>query len=398
MIVLPVGSGKGGVGKSLLATNLSIALAEAGHRVVLADLDLGASNAHTMLGIRAVSRGIGTFLSVPRTKFEEIVLRTDYDGLSFVPGDAEVPGAALLKAAQKNRLVRCLRALPADYLVLDLGPGTGANPLDFFLLSASGIVITSPGLTSILNAYLFLKNTVFRLMYSVVERESRAWLLLEELRRDPGGLQRGNVPRIMDRIGAVDAPSSTRLSAALTRLRPRLVLNMLEDPAEAEKADKLRRSVREYLGIELEHLGVIFRDELQGIALGSRIPIVRYKPGSVLSRAIYRIAEKIQRDGSHDEGPPFWSLGADRDAAEAPGSARPPGSARSAEPGAGEEAEADFRVLRQDLEDLLSSGTLTMADMVEAVRSQQVELDELRRENAILKARMRRDLPDPSGP
>ena len=64
MVILPIGSGKGGVGKSLLATNLSIALAEAGRKVVLVDLDLGASNAHTMLGIRSVSRGIGTFLSV----------------------------------------------------------------------------------------------------------------------------------------------------------------------------------------------------------------------------------------------------------------------------------------------------------------------------------------------
>ena len=92
MVILPVGSGKGGVGKSLLATNLSIALAEAGRKVVLVDLDLGASNAHTMLGIRSVSRGIGTFLSVPRTDFDEIILPTEYDGLSFVPGDAEMPG------------------------------------------------------------------------------------------------------------------------------------------------------------------------------------------------------------------------------------------------------------------------------------------------------------------
>ena len=37
----------------------------------------------------------------------------------------------------------------------------------------------------------------------------------------------------------------------------------------------------------------IFRDELQSVALGSRIPIVRYKPGCVLSRGMYRIAEKL---------------------------------------------------------------------------------------------------------
>ena len=128
MTILPIGSGKGGVGKSLLATNLSIALAEAGRTVVLVDLDLGASNAHTMLGIRSVSRGIGTFLSVPRTSFDEIVLPTEYDGLSFVAGDAEMPGTAILKPAQKKRLVRCLESLACDFMVLDLGPARGPTP------------------------------------------------------------------------------------------------------------------------------------------------------------------------------------------------------------------------------------------------------------------------------
>ena len=134
MTILPIGSGKGGVGKSLLATNLSIALAEAGRTVVLVDLDLGASNAHTMLGIRSVSRGIGTFLSVPRTSFEEIVLPTEYDGLSFIAGDAEMPGTAILKPAQKKRLVRRLESLPCDFMVLDLGPGAGATRWTFFCL------------------------------------------------------------------------------------------------------------------------------------------------------------------------------------------------------------------------------------------------------------------------
>ena len=379
MTILPIGSGKGGVGKSLLATNLSIALAEAGRTVVLVDLDLGASNAHTMLGIRTVSRGIGTFLSLPRMKFEELVLATEYDGLSFIPGDADIPGVANLKPAQRRRLIRSLEALDADYLVLYLGPGAGANALDFFLLSTSGIVVTTPALTAILNAYLFLKNVVFRLMYATVEKGSGAFGVLEEMRKDPGGLQKGYVPRIMEKIGAEDPVSHARLAAVLDRLRPRLVLNMLDDPADAEKMEKLRRSVREYLGIDLAHLGVIYRDELQAVALGSRIPIVRYKPGSVLSRAVYRIADKIV------SAPPVEAAGAPWPAS--------PESAASDDAGfqaAESEAASDFQAMRRDLEDLLHSGALTTGDLVEAVRTQQLELETLRRENAILRARLLR--------
>jgi flagellar biosynthesis protein FlhG len=379
MVILPIGSGKGGVGKSLLATNLAVALAETGRKVVLADLDLGASNAHTMLGIRTVSRGIGTFLSLPRMKFEDIVLPTEYDGLSFIPGDADIPGIANLKAAQKRRLTRCLEALQADYLVLDLGPGAGANTLDFFLLSACGIVVTTPALTAILNAYLFLKNVVFRLMYATVDKGSGALGVLEEMRRDPGGLQKAYVPRIMEKIGAVDTVSHAKLSAVLDRLKPRLVLNMLEDPADADKMEKLRRSAREYLGIELAHLGVIYRDELQGVALGSRIPIVRYKPGSVLSRAVYRISDKIVSAPPVETANEGWPA--------------PPETAESDDAGfqaAESEAESDFQAMRRDLEDLLHSGALTTGDLVEAVRTQQLELATLRRENALLRARLLR--------
>lgn len=379
MVILPIGSGKGGVGKSLLATNLAVALAETGRKVVLADLDLGASNAHTMLGIRTVSRGIGTFLSLPRMKFEEIVQPTEYDGLSFIPGDADIPGIANLKAAQKRRLTRCLEALQADYLVLDLGPGAGTNALDFFLLSTSGIVVTTPALTAILNAYLFLKNVVFRLMYATVEKGSGALGVLEEMRRDPGGLQKAYVPRIMEKVRAEDPVSHARLSVVLDRLKPRLVLNMLEDPADADKMEKLRRSAREYLGIELAHLGVIYRDELQGVALGSRIPIVRYKPGSVLSRAVYRISDKIVSTPPVEAANERWPA--------------PPEAAESDDAGfqaAESEAESDFQAMRRDLEDLLHSGALTTGDLVEAVRTQQLELATLRRENAILRARLLR--------
>jgi len=390
VLIVPIGSGKGGVGKSLLAANLSIALAEAGRKVVLVDLDLGASNAHTMLGLRGVSRGIGTFLSAPRASFDDIVLPTEYEGLSFVPGDAEMPGTASLTPAQKRRLVRCLEALPFDIMVLDLGPGAGSNPLDFFLLAAGGIVVTTPVLTSLLNAYLFLKNVVFRALYATAPAHSRAFSILEGLRKDrEAGLQRVSVPKILSEIQREDPESHALMARSLARLQPRLVLNMVEDPAEVEKAEKLRASVRDFLGIECGHLGVIFRDELQSVALGSRLPILRYKPGSVLSRALYRIADKILASPLDPPRPP-WLPRVEASASPVPEPDAEPGASSAPLPasGAAAEAEEDFQALRHDLEDLLASGTLTMADLVESVRTQQIELSSLRRENALLKARL----------
>jgi len=368
--IVPIASGKGGVGKSMVAANLAIALAQAGRRVALADLDLGASNLHLILGVSAPKRGIGTFLVGQGVDFESVILETDYPNLRFVPGDAEVPGLANIKPSQKNQLVKRLLSIEADYLVLDLGAGTGSNILDFFLMSTHGIVVTSPTLTATLNAYLFLKNAVFRLLYGAFGQKSRAYERLEELRKDGASLQKAYVPDILEDVRRLDPERWATAVDRMKRFRPRLLMNMLEDPKDADKALKIRRSCKEYLNIDIEHLGVLYRDELQDVALGSRIPIIRYKPQSVLSQGIYRTADKLIQSEDEEDIP--LSL------------AELEGGFRTAEL----EAEADFGAKVAYVEELLSSGALSPGDLVETVRSQQFEIDKLRRENQFLKFKL----------
>ena len=59
MTIIPIASGKGGVGKSVITANLAVNLAERGYKVIAADLDLGGSNLHTCLGLDNNNPGIG---------------------------------------------------------------------------------------------------------------------------------------------------------------------------------------------------------------------------------------------------------------------------------------------------------------------------------------------------
>jgi len=337
---------------------------------VLADLDLGASNLHVILGLSSVARGVGTWLSAPNADFSEIILDTDYPNLRFVPGDAEIPGLANIAASQKHRLIKKLLSMDADYLVLDLGAGTGANILDFFLTAPQGIVVTAPALTATLNAYLFLKNAVFRLMWTTFKKGTPAYAFLEGLRKDGSSLQKAYVPAILEQIGKVDPVNRAAFDAKVALFRPRLVMNMLEDPKDAEKAQKIRRSCRQYLNLDVEHLGILYRDDLQDIALGSRIPIIRYKPQSVLSQAIYRMADKLLSCEDVEE-----TTLSEEYLDE---------SYQTAEM----EAEIDFSAKVEYIEDLLHSGSLTTGDLVETVKSQQFEIGQLKKENQFLKSKL----------
>ena len=371
MRIIPVASGKGGVGKSLIAANLGVAFAQAGQRVVLADLDLGASNLHLVLGYQSPKNGIGVWLNDTKSDFTAVIADTDIRGLRFIPGDTEIPGTANLKLFQRKALVKRLMALKdeTDVLILDLGAGTHQSILDFFLLSGQGIVVTAPAVTAVLNAYVFLKNTVFRLMYTVFTKNSNARVYLEQARREGSGAQKLYIPRMLSEIQKIDQVSYDKYMTHVANFHPRIIMNLIEDPKDADVAMKIRRSCEEYLDLKIEHLGVVYRDTVQDVALSSRLPILIYKPNCILSQAIYRIADKIL---ATDEGVSML------DSSEIENSFQE----------AGMEAEIDFGTKMDYVEDLLHSGALSHGDLIETVKSQQIEIAKFRKENNLLKLKL----------
>jgi len=211
MQIIAIASGKGGVGKSLVSANLAIALGQAGKKVVLADLDLGASNFHFVIGHQAPKAGIGTYLS-GQTAFNDILTPTEYPNVTFIAGDTEIHGLTALKISQKNDLIKKLQGLDADFLVVDLGAGSHLAVLDLFLMSPQGIVVASPTVTATLTGYLFLKFVVFRLMYNTFKKNSRAYAYLEKIKQDAESLQRLYIPKLIEVISGIDSASMDLLA------------------------------------------------------------------------------------------------------------------------------------------------------------------------------------------
>jgi flagellar biosynthesis protein FlhG len=280
---------------------------------------------------------------------------------------------ANLSASQLKALVKQFLALKeeADILILDLGAGTHQSILDFFLLSGQGIIVSAPAVTSVLNAYVFLKNTVFRLMYTVFTRGTKAHSYLDQARKDGSGPQKMYIPKMLPEIMKIDRTAHDKFVARMNHLHPRLIMNLIDDPKDADVAMKIRRSCEEYLDLKIEHLGVVYRDSVQDTALSSRLPVVLYKPNSLLSQAIYRIADKVL--SSPDEGAVLEAADIENSFQEAE-----------------LEAETDFENRMDYVEDLLHSGALSQGDLVETVKSQQLEISKFRKENNFLKLKISR--------
>ena len=368
--IIPIASGKGGVGKSLLSANLAIALGQSGKKVVLVDLDLGASNLHLVIGHHPGSASLGSWFT-EKSDFKDIVSPTDYRNVSFIAGDSQIPDLTSLKHAQKVKLIRNLNNIDADYVILDLGAGTHQFILDMFLLSPQGIVVTAPAVTATLNGYLFLKNAVFRLLYTTFKRGTPGRQYLDELKKDSQTMQKLYIPQLVQQLYQIDTPNTQIFMRRMSQFRPRLVMNMIEDPKDADKVTRIKNSCNQYLGLDIEYLGVLFRDMLQDKALASQLPVIVYKPQSVLGQAIYRIGDKVLSTPMHRFDSDFT-----------------PDSFNDNFQEAEEEADADFSYKLSGIDDLVSGGNLSMGEMAEMIKTQNYELTQLKKENNLLKSKL----------
>ena len=154
--VLAVTSGKGGVGKTNLSVNLGLALAEAGRRVVLVDLDLGLANADILFDLNA-RYNLSDVISGRRSLDEVLVAAAP--GLRIVPGASGVERLANLGEGERQALVDGLDTLcaDADFVIFDTGAGISRNTTTFLAAADDVLIVTTPEPTAVVDAYAVIK-------------------------------------------------------------------------------------------------------------------------------------------------------------------------------------------------------------------------------------------------
>jgi flagellar biosynthesis protein FlhG len=175
---------------------------------------------------------------------------TGIPNLSLMAGTGAVLGAADITDEQKRVLLRKLRSLQA-VVVLDVGAGIGYNALDFFLLGAHKLIVTTPQVTAIHDAYAFLKSCVLRTLQHSAQRAIESALL------EPALLS-GESARVVDilaRLRAQKPDLADKVFALLQRFGCCLIGNQVTSAAPAGVFHSVSKMMREYLGIDVPILG-----------------------------------------------------------------------------------------------------------------------------------------------
>ncbi|VVO90176.1 Flagellum site-determining protein YlxH [Pseudomonas fluorescens] len=239
--VIAVTGGKGGVGKTTVAVNLSLALAELGRRVVLLDGNLGLANIDALLGL-APQYTLADLIE-GRCELSDVLVRGP-GGVRIVPAASGIRSMVHLSPAQHAGLIQAFSEIgdSVDVLVIDTAAGIGASVVSFVRAAQEVLLVVCDEPTSITDAYALIKL----------------------LNRDYG----------MNHF--------------------RVLANMAQSPQEGRNLfAKLTKVTERFLDVTLQYVGAVPYDEIVRKAVQNQRAIYENFPRSKSAQAFQAIALKV---------------------------------------------------------------------------------------------------------
>jgi len=292
--ILVVSGPKGGVGKTTIAANLAIALADLGKTVTVVDLDLGAANLHAVFGFRESRYTLDDFVLNKVKNLEDIVEDSGISGLKLILG-GDIPGIANLAYAKKMKLIRHLSWLETDMVIMDLGAGTSFNVVDFAMIADRGLIVTTSEVPSLLNTYSFIKSAVFRrLAVHFRHRKDFEILAILELAKDPNNNQHlKTMADFLAEAAKVDPAAAESVLPILASFRPMIAVNRARGNSDRSAGEVVRNLMHKYLDVHNQSMVTVSEDPGLRRSAALLKPIMAYDKQSPFSQDIIRIAREF---------------------------------------------------------------------------------------------------------
>ena len=246
-VVVAVGSGKGGVGKTLLAFALARKLAELDQHVMLVDMSLG---------------GFYTITSSLIDDCRVQVVKEDDDKNESIASRLQlVSGAQIFPCSDNNgwhgaKLHKKIRGLDANFVILDLGPGTTSFTTECFLNSDVGVLVTTPDPMAIQNSYDFMNACLRNAIQMKAQKDPEIKKLLTFLEKR---CRNTKLPLkdFLQQFNNGNHRVSSILNDVKRNLKTGIVLNMVQNKTDLRNAASLRTYLLDLLGFETEIWGRI---------------------------------------------------------------------------------------------------------------------------------------------
>lgn len=284
-----VGSGKGGVGKTFIASNLGITLSKLDKKVLLVDLDFGGANLHTHLGLSHNETNLSQYWNGEK-KFREVVLETGLPRLSYVQGHWNQWSPVQMDLAKSRQLVKDARELAYDFVIFDLAPGATEFQLDLFRACDEKFLVVNPEPTAVEKTYRFFEGLI-------------TWTLKEQATPDAYArlLKALNEYRSKHSAGAFTFRQYLHEAVGfqfdyfseLDQNPVRLIVNQARSQQDRDLGHSIQSVCRKFYDLPLKFLGQIDYDNAAWQSLRSRRPVLIDKPFTPLAGQFLSMSKEL---------------------------------------------------------------------------------------------------------
>lgn len=286
--------GKGGTGKSFIASLLGMQMASKGKKVILLDADYEGANLHSFLDIKKTGYTLTDFFR-QKIPLEELILTTNIPNLRLIIGDIYSFDPRGFTYTQKLKLFRHIKRLESEFIIIDLGAGSGVNIIDTFLLADRMIVTTTPQTIAIENLYHFLDKSMFRKLDIELDRRGLK-SVAEEAMAQRDELTLKTFRETAYYLATYSDQIRDLFEKELSNFSIDIILNQVRDLEEKKMGESLRDVLNSYYGIRARYTGSIHYNESLWKYNNRFYPLFESYPSCSTLREIGAIAAKLEED------------------------------------------------------------------------------------------------------
>jgi flagellar biosynthesis protein FlhG len=294
--VISVAGGKGGVGKSSFVANLGVSLSQRPKKVVLIDADMGAANLHTFVGVPRPNKTLADFFNNSQTHLDPIILPTPYPNLSLISSACDILSIISPNYQMNQKFFTALRKIDAEAIIFDIEAGTHHRAVDFFALAPIGIVIVEPLPTALENAYLFIKNYLFRFLLRLFYFETDMKSVIKDMLQ-PDHMEKQSIhfDKLLRELEAKAPDKIAQFRQFFERQKYKLciVANAVHDKSQLVIIENFAKVVKRYLGLTPAILGYLPFEVTMDQAIIQRVPFVIKNPTGAYQRCMEEIATNL---------------------------------------------------------------------------------------------------------
>ena len=254
-----VGSGRGGVGKSLLAASIGAALARDGKPTIVVDANLASPNLHTSFGIKSPGNTLLEVLERHASPADALVPTCDPQ-LRFLACTGDDPGMADLSPSCVDRMAECISCLDAEHVVVDAGTGVSLSVLDFFNMADEPIVVATPDPESMQWAFTFVRNSIYRKVQKKFGSHQQVGAALRQMRQKRNTSQPKTMSDFFDFLRPAAPELIENIAETVNTCRPLLLINMASGEQDSRLAEIIQSAARKFLNVDLRFCGMVQYD------------------------------------------------------------------------------------------------------------------------------------------